>query len=303
MNQVNGIAADLRGNLYLADTYNNRIRKIGPDGIITTVAGIAPKGYDENGHPIGGFSGDGGPATKATLNYPMDVAVDAHGNLYLSDAKNNRIRKVDSRGIITTVAGSGPANGPIQVNFSGDGGPATQARLSFPEGITLDDRGNLYIADWLNDVVRKVDARGIISTVAGITPDKVTREDRIVPPKLETPVRRSATQTFLFSPADVAVDSAGNLFVSAGNGNRVYKVTPNGMLSRIAGNEKQAFTGDDRPASLSSLHYPRGLAIDPQGNLLIADTGNYRVRKVWGVAAPGLIAGRPFPEILPPAIR
>ena len=146
-----GVALDASGNLYIADYGNNRIRKVSPSGIITTVAG---NGTD-------GFSGDNGPATSAELADPWGVALDASGNLYIADIYNNRIRKVSPSGIITTVAGNGTGG------YSGDNGPATSAELYDPSGVALDASGNLYIADYGNDRIRKVSPSGIITTVAG----------------------------------------------------------------------------------------------------------------------------------------
>jgi sugar lactone lactonase YvrE len=146
-----GMAVDGAGNVYIADLFNHRIRKVDPNGVMTTVAG--------NG--VQGFSGDGGPAVSASLNFPHDVAIDAAGNLYIADLSNNRIRKVDPNGIISTVVGNDAGE------FSGDGGPATSASLWGPKGVTIDSGGTLYIADFNNGRVRKVDANGIITTVAG----------------------------------------------------------------------------------------------------------------------------------------
>ncbi len=139
-----GVAVDAAGNLYIADAGNNRIRKVSPSGIITTVAG--------NGTP--GFSGDGGSSTGASLNSPLGVAVDAAGNLYIADGSNNRIRKVSPSGVITTAAGGG--------SVLGDGGPATSASLANPSGVAVDGAGNLYIADTFNLRIRKVSPSGII---------------------------------------------------------------------------------------------------------------------------------------------
>ena len=148
-----GAAFDAAGNLFVADFFNNRIRKITTNGIITTVAG--------NGSP--GYSGDGVPATNATVR-PAGVALDANGNLFIADWNNNRIRKVDTNGIITTIAGNGSPG------YSGDGGPATSASLAYVEGVTVDSAGNLFIADTVNNRIRRVDTNGIITTVAGKGP-------------------------------------------------------------------------------------------------------------------------------------
>jgi sugar lactone lactonase YvrE len=145
------VAVDSEGNIYIADLFNNRVRKVGTDGIMTTIAGNGEAGYD----------GDGGPATEAKLKYPAGVAVDGDGNVYIADWYNNRIRKVDTDGIITTVAGTG------EYGFGGDGGPATEAKLKKPYSVDVDRYGNIYIADRNNKRIRKVDADGIITTVAG----------------------------------------------------------------------------------------------------------------------------------------
>ena len=151
---MHGLAADAQGNLYVADTWNDRIRKIDTEGIITTVAGAGEEGV----------SGDGGSATEARLNKPRGVAVDAVGNLYIADSDNRRIRKVDSKGTITTIAGTGDRG------YSGDGGPATEAALDQPYAVTVDAVGNIYVADSRNRIVRKVALDGTISTAAGIPP-------------------------------------------------------------------------------------------------------------------------------------
>jgi sugar lactone lactonase YvrE len=154
---------DASGNLFIADTYNNRVRKVSASGIITTVAG--------SGIPLTagnvGFSGDGGPAISARLNSPYGVAVDASGNLFIADTYNNRIRKVSTTGMITTVAGSGGFGGYNSGGYAGDGGPAASALLNQPYGVAVDTSGNLFIADNLNCRIRKVSASGMISTVAG----------------------------------------------------------------------------------------------------------------------------------------
>ena len=152
-----GVAVDGAGNLFIADTDNHRIRKVDSAGVITTVAGTGKWG----------FSGDGGPAVNAMLGVPEGVAVDGAGNLFIADRGNNRIRKVDASGTITTIAGSGET-GFFGGGFSGDGGPAVNAMLGVPEGVAVDGAGNLFIADKGNDRIRKVDAAGVITTVAGI---------------------------------------------------------------------------------------------------------------------------------------
>jgi len=230
--QPAAVAVDSAGNLYIADTENNRIRKVS-GGTITTVAG--------NG--AYGFSGDGGPATSASLNYPPGVVVDSVGNLYIADSGNNRIRKV-SGGTITTVAGDGVDR------FSGDGGPATSASLSKPYGVASDSAGNLYIADSGNNRIRKV-SDGMITTVAF----------------------GPATSASLYAPYGVAVDPVGNLYIADSGNNRIRKVS-GGTITTVAGNGAYSFSGDGGPATNASLSHPQEVALDSAGNLYIADLGN-----------------------------
>ena len=243
-----GVAVDSAGNLYIADTFNQRIRKVS-NGVISTVAG--------NGTP--GFSGDNGPATSAQLNSPLGVAVDSAGNLYIADQTNNRIRKV-SNGVITTVAGNGTPG------FSGDNGPATSAQLSFPAGIAVDPAGTLYIADGGNYRIRKVSG-GVITTVAG---NGIYGDSGDNGP---------ATSAQLKGPVSVAVDAAGNLYIVDSYSCRIRKVS-NGVITTLAGNGTQGFSGDNGPASGAQLYFPEGVAVDAAANLYIADYYNHRIRKV-----------------------
>jgi RHS repeat-associated protein len=191
-----GVAVDAAGNLYISDNYNNRIRKVDTNGIITTVAG--------NG--VDGYGGDGGLATAAKLRRPTGVAVDAAGNIYICDNWNYRIRKVDTSGIITTVAGNGVDG------YGGDGGPATAAKLSLPDGVAVDAAGNIYIADQWNQRIRKVDTRGIITTIAGNGVDGYGGDGG------------PATTAKLCYPSKVAVDTAGNIYIADHCNDRIRKV-------------------------------------------------------------------------------
>jgi sugar lactone lactonase YvrE len=253
-----GVAADASGNLFIADTYNSVIRKVNINGIITTVAG--------NG--TAAFAGDGGPATNASLAYPYGVAVDASGNLFIADTGNNRIRKVDTNGIITTVAGNG------NEGYSGDGGAATSASLDYPSGVAADASGNLFIADTYNSRIRKVDAYGIITTVAG---------GGVCPMALgagcysaEDGDGGAATNALLSSPQDVAMDASGNLFIADSGNNRIRKVDTNGIITTVAGNGESCYYGDGGPATNASLNDPSGVAMDASSNLFIADSGSSR---------------------------
>lgn len=265
-----------------------------------------------------GFSGDGGPAVEAQLDSPSAVAVDASGNLYLADVRNNRIRRVDSSGIISTVAGNGMAG------FGGDGGLAAEAQLNQPLGITLDNQGNLYIADTLNNCIRKVDAQGRISTIAGngmagfggdggpavdallsrpvgLTMDaagnlfiadvfnhrirKVDADGRIsTVAGTEMPGFSGdggpAAQAQLSRPRDVTVDSDGNLYIADADNNRIRRVNQEGIISTVAGNGNAGFSGDGGPAREASLNLPRGVAVDRLDRLFISDMGNHRIRRV-----------------------
>ncbi|MGD0497335.1 MAG: putative Ig domain-containing protein, partial [Bryobacteraceae bacterium] len=192
-----GLAADASGNLYIADSGNYRIRKVSASGVITTVAGNGTSGY----------SGDGGPATSAQLNFPYGLAADASGNLYIADSNNQRIRKVSASGIITTVAGNGTSG------YAGDGGPAISAQLNFPYGLAVDTSGNLYIADSSNQRIRKVSASGVITTVAGNGTYGYSGDGG------------PATSSQLWGPRGVAVDASGsNLYIADEGSHRVRLV-------------------------------------------------------------------------------
>lgn len=270
LNGPYGVAVDASGNLYIADSRNNVIRKVTPDGVITTVAG--------NGSF--GFSGDGGPATSATLSRPQGITVDLAGNLYVADTVNNRIRKVTSGGIISTVAGSGSVSVPY-IGFSGDGGPATSASLFAPYGVAVDPSGNLYFAETGADRVRKVTTEGIISTVAGNVDFSF--------PNFHFPDEAPS----LWHPSGVAVQASGDIYIADTDNRRIQKVAPDGVISTVAGtgNSSVSDIGDGGPATAASLWYPSGVALDPQGNLYIADTGGHRVRKVTPAGVISTIAG------------
>ena len=197
------MALDSAGNLFIADRYNHRIRKVDAGGTITTVAGLGATGLG-----AGGFSGDGGPAVNAMLEDPHGVAVDGAGNLYIADRDNHRIRKVDTSGLITTVAGTG------ERGFGGDGGPAAASRLAFPHGVAVDAAGNLYIADTSNHRIRKVDSSGVIRTIAG-TGERGFRGNGVM-----------ATNAWLDLPFGVAVDGAGKIYIADTGTNRIRRLTP-----------------------------------------------------------------------------
>ncbi len=262
-----GVAIDAASNVYIADYRNHRIRKVSATtGIITTFAGNGTKG----------FTGDGGPAAEAALNEPVAIALDAAGNLYIADESNNRIRKVDARtSIITTVAGRSGAS------FGGDGGPATAAGLEFPSSIAVGPSGDLYVVDLGNSRVRKVSAAtGIITTVAGNGTWGYSGDGG---PATSASVKISGqdgTTITLGSPPSVAVDAAGNLYLSDTYSNRIRKVDANGIITTIAGNGTAGIGGDGGPATAAALNQPGGLTLDASGGLLIADESNHLIRRV-----------------------
>ena len=253
-----GVAVDSDGNLYIADFDNYRVRKVDTNGIITTVAGYGTEGYDG--------SGDGGPAINAQFGGPCAVAVDTAGNLYIVDVYDGRVRKVDTNGIITTMAGYGT------YGYSGDGGPAIQAKLAFPMGVTVDPVGNLYIADYYNYRIRKVDTSGIITTVAG-------GGEPLDPEFLGD--GGPATEAWLYQPIGVAVDAAGNLYIADWYHYRIRKVDTNGIITTVAGNGTYGYSGDGGPATQAQISQPSAVALDAAGDLYIADSWyNSVIRKV-----------------------
>lgn len=247
------LALDRAGNLYLADSGNNRIRRIAPNGVITAYAG--------NG--IIGARGDGGAALAASLNGPHGLALDSKGNLYIADTYNHRIRRVTPAGIITTVAGNGLDGG------LGDDGPATAASLYLPFGVAVDGADNLIIADTGNLRLRRVDAvTGMITTIAGNGRYGSDGDGR--------PAREASFK----SPYGVTIDSLGAIYVVDGDDHRVRRIDQAGIISAYAGTGVRGGGGDGQPATEAQLNYPSFISTDRDGNLFIADFGNHRVRRV-----------------------
>jgi len=245
-----GVAYDAAGNLYIADSNDQMVREVSLAGVITTVAGSGEQGY----------GGDGGPATSAMLDSPSGVAVDGLGTIFIADTHNQRIRKVVS-GVITTIAGNGTAG------FSGDNGPATSATLNQPNAVTIDAAGNVYFADTNNHRIRKITGT-IISTVAG-DGEQLYLEDGA-----------AATQTGLDSPAGLAVDASGNLYIADTHNQRVRLVSAaTGIISTVAGNGSNGFAGDGGAGGSAALSRPRGVAVGT-GSLYVADSDNNRVRNL-----------------------
>jgi len=263
VNNPYGVAVDHAGNVYVADYGNNRIRKINTAGIISTIAGTG----------TAGFSGDNGPATIAEIYAPRGIATDAAGNVYFSDYANNRIRKINTAGIISTIAGTGA------VGYAGDNGPATSAELNFAWGIAVDATGNVIIADQINCRVRRINTSGIISLVGGTGIAFFGGDGG------------QATAAGIQYPMGVAVDGGGNIYVADDGDNRIRKINPAGIISTIAGSPVYGFTGDGGPSTLARLYYPQGVATDAAGNIYIADLNNNRIRKINTSGIINTIAG------------
>jgi uncharacterized protein (TIGR03437 family) len=254
---VSGIARDGQGNLYIWDVSSSKIRKVNSAGVLSTVAGNGTAGY----------TGDGGPAINAEIfgsTALAGIVVDGSGNIYFSDGNNQVVRKIDTGGIVHTIAGNGLPG------YSGDGAAATKAMLQYPSGLALDGAGNLYIADSSNNRVRKVDLAGNITTFAG-NGNVVFSGDNV-----------QAATTAVVDPQGLAFDGSGNLYISEVDQSRVRRVDTTGLITTVAGQTKKTigFTGDGGLATAATLAGPIGLVIDPSGNLYIADNSNSRVRKV-----------------------
>jgi len=257
LNKPTGVFTDTAGNLYICDFGNNAIRKVTPTGIITTYAGTGATGY----------VGDGGAATAATLYDPSGVCTDRAGNVYIADYGNERIRKVTTAGIITTLAGTGFAS------YSGDSGPATAAALDNPRSISVDTTGNLYIASWGDSRIRKINTSGIISTIAGNGSAGHSGDGG------------PATAATLNGPLGVFATASGNTVYIADNDNFVIRTIDSaGIISTFAGMPGGGFSGDGGPATAAFLYYPSGVFGDNTGNVYIADQFNNRIRKVSALA-------------------
>jgi len=261
------IAADNNMNYYIVEIMNNVVRKVTqPNHTITTVAG--------NG--AAGFSGDGNKAIYAMLNAPAGVAVDRSGNIFIADGGNNRIRKVDTNGIITTVAGTGAAG------YSGDGQKAVNAELNTPESVRVDAAGNLYFADVGNFVVRKVAANGTISTIAGNGLQGSSGDGG------------PATSAELYDPNGVAVDTWGNVYIADTDDCDIRKVGTNGYITRVAGDGMSCSVWDDGnggPATSAAMSEVFGVDVDAPGDIFIADTGSNKIREVTTDGLIHIIAG------------
>jgi DNA-binding beta-propeller fold protein YncE len=245
-----GIAVDSDGNLFIADSYNHRIRKINTTGYVTTIAGDGRYAFAD------------GQGLSASFYLPTGIALDSAGNLYVADCINNRIRKINSTGYVTTIAGDG------QPAFND--GQGLIASFYNPYGIAVDSNGNLFIADTENNMIRKINSTGYVSTLAG--DGRPAFNDSSV----------GVFASFM-RPADISVDSTGNLYIADCNNNRIRKINAASFVSTSAGDGRSAF--NDGVGVFASFNLPAGTALDSGGNLYIAEYYNNRIRKILGVIA------------------
>ncbi len=257
------IALDVAGSLYIADQRNYRVRKVGPNGRIATLAGLG----------VQGSSGDGGPAAQALLNTPAGVAVDATGRVWVGDKGAHRVRLAVPGGVIETVAGMGTRG------YSGDGGLASKAQLFAPSGVVLDHGGNAYIADSENHRVRRISSTGVINTYAGRGVRGYGGDGG------------PAMEAQMDTPRALAFDTEGNLYVAEYGNHVVRRVTPSGKIETVAGTGEAGFSGDGGKAVAANLNCPLGVAVDLSGNLFIADSENHRVRMVSSDGIIRTVAG------------
>lgn len=313
LSSPSGVFVDQEGNLFIADSVNHRIRKVDLSGTITTIAGTGTSNYSGDGGPAvdaqlsspdnifidqdniifiadtgnhcirkinnegiistvagngqSGFAHGETNAFNASFNHPFGLFVDRIGNLFIADTGNHHIHKVDTSGILSSIAGRySTILDPF--GYSGDGGPATNARFWNPSGIFGDNQGNIFIADMINNRIRQIDENGVISTYTG-GGDGISSGDG-----------ENADLATLLYPRGIFVGPEGNVFISEEGGHRVRRVDTSGIITTVAGNGLDTFSGDNGPAIQAGLNFPRGICVDHHGNLYIADVENHRVRKV-----------------------
>lgn len=261
LNQPAGVTFSSTGVMYISDYGNHRIRRVSTGGIISTIAGTG----------TGGYSGDGGAATAAQIQFPTGINIDPSGNIYFAEQGNNVIRKITiATGIISTVAGNGTAG------YSGDGGDATAAKLNQPKDVVVDASGNLYIADFLNHCIRKVNTSGIITTIAGTSGAAFTGDGG------------PATSANLNNPISVWVETDGSIIFSDNGNARIRRISTSGIISTIAGTGTFGYSGDGGHPTAANLR-PGAVTTDVSGNIYIADGSNHRLRKI--TPPPVTIAG------------
>lgn len=243
-NNPAGVAVDAQGNIYVADCFNHRIRKITTAGVVSTLAGNSTNGFAD------------GNGSSALFNAPRGVALDAQGNIYVADADNHRIRKITPAGVVSTMAGNG--------NAGYADGNSTSAEFSFPRGVSVDAQGNIIVADQDNHRIRKITPTGVVSTIAGNG--------------ILGFADGTGTAAQFRYPGSVAVDTQGNVYVADINNQRIRKITSAGVVSTLAGNGTLGFA--DGSGTLAQFYYPVSVDLDAQGNIYVADQDNNRIRKI-----------------------
>ncbi|HTR54796.1 MAG TPA: hypothetical protein VMJ10_29105, partial [Kofleriaceae bacterium] len=258
------VVYDSQDRLLYYEDYSVRVRRIGADGTLSTIAGD------------GSYSatGDGGPATAAGIGYVGGMAYDAQGALYITDNENNVLRRVDTNGTITTIAGTGTAG------YSGDGGPATSAMLNYPNGIAIDAQGRILFADYYNARVRRIDTTsGNITTIAGSGAAGYSGDGA------------AATSAALNGPSGVAVDATGRILIADTNNHRIRRIDTTGVITTIAGTGAAGYSGDGAAATAATLNGPSNVKVDAQGRILIADANNNAIRRIDAGGTITTIAG------------
>jgi secreted PhoX family phosphatase len=245
-NSPEGIAVDTAGNVFVADTFNSTIRKVTSAGVVTTLAGTA-----------GSAGSTDGTGSAARFNFPLDITVDTAGNVFVVDTSNHTIRKITSAGVVTTLAGTAGSSGSTD-------GTGSAARFNFPSGISSDTAGNLFVADQVNDTIRKITSAGVVTTLAGLALSSGSTDG-------------TGSAARFNAPWDIALDTSGNVFVTDQDNQTIRKITSAGVVTTIAGTA--GVTGSTNGiGSAARFNSPKGIAVDTAGNLFVTDQANHTIR-------------------------